>query len=181
MKYVFIENTGRVQHQQCRVFRVARQRLVYVVSAADVRIKHASAVPPTLRQRCPAALPGQNSVTVPTAWRMNWRAQGYPFNVNRGGKLRRQGLRAKAGPEVQLRQSPRTRPACVRKSVEQDFTPVVSNQKWAGDITYFTHRWRLAVFWQWSLTCGHAVIGWSSSPRMTAQLACDALQMALAA
>ncbi len=52
-------------------------------------------------------------------------------------------------------------------------------QKWAGDITYLRtdEGWLyLAVVIDlWS----RAVIGWSMSPRMTAQLACDALQMAL--
>ncbi|EEZ1906737.1 IS3-like element IS3 family transposase, partial [Citrobacter braakii] len=50
---------------------------------------------------------------------------------------------------------------------------------WAGDITYLRtdEGWLyLAVVIDlWS----RAVIGWSMSPRMTAQLACDALQMAL--
>ncbi|ENH51866.1 integrase core domain protein [Escherichia coli p0305293.7] len=49
----------------------------------------------------------------------------------------------------------------------------------AGDITYLRtdEGWLyLAVVIDlWS----RAVIGWSMSPRMTAQLACDALQMAL--
>ncbi len=53
------------------------------------------------------------------------------------------------------------------------------NQKWAGDITYLRtdEGWLyLAVVIDlWS----RAVIGWSMSSRMTAQLACDALQMAL--
>ncbi len=56
---------------------------------------------------------------------------------------------------------------------------VAASQKWAGDITYLRtdEGWLyLAVVIDlWS----RAVIGWSMSPRMTAQLACDALQMAL--
>ncbi|EBS6753835.1 IS3 family transposase, partial [Salmonella enterica subsp. enterica] len=53
------------------------------------------------------------------------------------------------------------------------------NQKWVGDITYLRtgEGWLyLAVVIDlWS----RSVIGWSMSSRMTAQLACDALQMAL--
>ncbi|EMW92117.1 integrase core domain protein [Escherichia coli ThroopD] len=60
-----------------------------------------------------------------------------------------------------------------------DFYTSGPNQKWAGDITYLRtdEGWLyLAVVIDlWS----RAVIGWSMSPRMTAQLACDALQMAL--
>jgi len=53
------------------------------------------------------------------------------------------------------------------------------NQKWCGDITYLRtdEGWLyLAVVIDlWS----RSVIGWSMSERMTAQLAYDALQMAL--
>nr|QHW11126.1 Transposase [Escherichia coli] len=53
------------------------------------------------------------------------------------------------------------------------------NQKWAGDITYLRtdEGWlyMAVVIDLWS----SAVIGLSMLPRMTAQLACDALQMAL--
>ena len=53
------------------------------------------------------------------------------------------------------------------------------NQKWAGDITYL----RTDEGWLYLAVVidlrSRAVIGWSMSPRMTAQLACDALQMAL--
>ncbi|WP_122633222.1 IS3 family transposase [Escherichia coli] len=63
--------------------------------------------------------------------------------------------------------------------LEQDFSASGPNQKWAGDITYLRtdEGWLyLAVVIDlWS----RAVIGWSMSLRMTAQLACDALQMAL--
>ncbi len=56
--------------------------------------------------------------------------------------------------------------------LEQDFYASGPNQKWAGDITYLRtdEGWLyLAVVIDlWS----RAVIGWSMSPRMTAQLAC---------
>ena len=50
--------------------------------------------------------------------------------------LRRQGTEGKGLPEVQPGQLPRTRPACVRKSVGAGFYASGPNQKWAGDITY---------------------------------------------
>ncbi len=57
--------------------------------------------------------------------------------------------------------------------------PVARNQKWAGDITYL----RTDEGWLYLAVVidlrSRAVIGWSMSPRMTAQLDCDALQMAL--
>ncbi|EGL9279964.1 IS3 family transposase [Salmonella enterica] len=108
------------------------------------------------------------------------RAQGYQFNVKTvAASLRRQGLRAKA--------SRRFSPVSYRELglpvsenlLKQDFYASGPNQKWSGDITYLRtdEGWLyLAVVIDlWS----RAVIGWSMSSRMTAQLACDALQMAL--
>ncbi|WP_031614586.1 IS3 family transposase, partial [Salmonella enterica] len=63
--------------------------------------------------------------------------------------------------------------------LKQDFYASGPNQKWVDDITYLRtgEGWLyLAVVIDlWS----RSVIGWSMSSRMTAQLACDALQMAL--
>ncbi|EHO5065612.1 IS3 family transposase [Salmonella enterica] len=108
------------------------------------------------------------------------RTQGYQFNVKTvAASLRRQGLRAKA--------SRRFRPVSYRKHglpvsenlLKQDFYASGPNQKWVGNITYLRtgEGWLyLAVVIDlWS----RSVIGWSMSSRMTAQLACDALQMAL--
>ncbi|HGJ4158960.1 TPA: IS3 family transposase [Salmonella enterica subsp. enterica serovar Grumpensis] len=108
------------------------------------------------------------------------RAQGYQFNVKTvAASLRRQGLRAKA--------SRRFRPVSYREHglpvsenlLKQDFYASGPNQKWVGDITYLRtgEGWLyLAVVIDlWS----RSVTGWSMSSRMTAQLACDALQMAL--
>lgn len=93
--------------------------------------------------------------------------------------LRRQGLRAKA--------SHRFSPVNYRKHdlpmsenlLKQNFYANGPNQKWAGDITYLRadEGWLyLAVVINlWS----RAVIGWSMSSRMTAQLTCYAMQMAL--
>jgi len=63
--------------------------------------------------------------------------------------------------------------------LEQNFDATGPNQKWAGDITYLmtSEGWLyLAVIID---LYSRVVIGWSMSNRMTAQLACDALTMAL--
>ncbi|OOP31740.1 hypothetical protein AJR28_002840, partial [Shigella flexneri] len=80
------------------------QRLVYVVSAAD-KDKHASAVPPTLRQRCPrAAFTRSKQRYGAPRLTDELRAQGYPFNVKTvAASLRRQGLRAKASRKFTYR------------------------------------------------------------------------------
>ena len=63
--------------------------------------------------------------------------------------------------------------------LEQNFDATGPNQKWVGDITYLmtSEGWLyLAVIID---LYSRAMIGWSMSNRMTAQLACDALTMAL--
>ncbi|EDX5492930.1 Transposase for insertion sequence element IS904 [Salmonella enterica] len=108
------------------------------------------------------------------------RAQGRVYNIKTvAASLRRQGLRPKA--------SRRFSPVSYREHglpvsenlLKQDFYASGPNQKWEGDITYLRtgEGWLyLAVVIDlWS----RSVTGWSMSLRMTAQLACDALQMAL--
>lgn len=63
--------------------------------------------------------------------------------------------------------------------LEQDFEATAPNQKWAGDITYLmsSEGWLyLAVIID---LYSRAVVGWSMNTRMTADLVCDALEMAL--
>ena len=63
--------------------------------------------------------------------------------------------------------------------IEQDFSAHALNQKWVSDITYIwtTEGWLyLAVVMD---LYSRAIIGWSMNARMTQQLVCDALTMAL--
>ncbi|PNK82477.1 IS3 family transposase [Serratia odorifera] len=177
MKYVFIE-----KHQaefsikaMCRVLHVARsgwyawrQRRHQINRRQQFRLVCDDAVRQTFakaKQRYGAPrladeLPEYNIKTI-------------------AASLRRQGLRAKA--------SRRFSPVSYREHglpisenlLKQDFYASGPNQKWVGDITYLRtgEGWLyLAVVIDlWS----RSVIGWSMSARMTAQLACDALQMAL--
>ncbi|MTD40890.1 IS3 family transposase [Erwinia sp. CPCC 100877] len=177
MKYVFIE-----KHQaefsikaMCRVLQVARsgwyawrQRRHQINRRQQFRLVCDDAVRQTFaraKQRYGAPrladeLPEYNIKTI-------------------AASLRRQGLRAKA--------SRRFSPVSYREHglpvsenlLKQDFYASGPNQKWVGDITYLRtdEGWLyLAVVIDlWS----RSVIGWSMSSRMTAQLTCDALQMAL--
>ncbi|MDT3778180.1 IS3 family transposase [Nitrospira sp. MA-1] len=63
--------------------------------------------------------------------------------------------------------------------LEQDFRAEAPNQKWTSDITYVwtTEGWLyLAVVMD---LYSRAIVGWSMNRRMTQQLVCDALSMAL--
>ena len=177
MKYVFIEN-HRAEFSikaMCRVLRVARSGW-YVW----LRRRHLMSLRQQFRLTCDAA--------VHKAFFEAKQRYGAPrladempeFNIKTiAASLRRQGLRAKASRKF----SPVSYRAhglpVLENLLEQDFSASGPNQKWAGDITYLRtdEGWLyLAVVIDlWS----RAVIGWSMSLRMTAQLACDALQMAL--
>jgi len=63
--------------------------------------------------------------------------------------------------------------------LEQDFTATAPNQKWVSDISYIwtDEGWLyLAVVMD---LYSRAIVGWSMNRRMTQQLVCDALTMAL--
>ncbi|EAA8170045.1 IS3 family transposase [Salmonella enterica subsp. enterica serovar Adelaide] len=181
MKYVFIEN-----HQaefnikaMCRVFQVARSGW-YVWHQRRHQINRRQRFRLVCDNVVREAFSDAKQRYGAPRLTEELRAQGYQFNVKTvAASLRRQGLRAKA--------SRRFRPVSYRKHdlpvsenlLKQDFYASGPNQKWVGDITYLRtgEGWLyLAVVIDlWS----RSVIGWSMSSRMTAQLACDALQMAL--
>ncbi|MBB7656664.1 IS3 family transposase [Escherichia coli] len=177
MKYVFIEN-HRAEFSikaMCRVLRVARSGW-YVW----LRRRHQMSLRQQFRLTCDAA--------VHKAFFEAKQRYGAPrladempeFNIKTiAASLRRQGLRAKASRKFSpVRYHAHGLPV-LENLLEQDFSASGPNQKWAGDITYLRtdEGWLyLAVVIDlWA----RAVIGWSMSLRMTAQLACDALQMAL--
>jgi len=93
--------------------------------------------------------------------------------------LRRQGLRAKAARRNKATtQSNHTLPVSPNR-LGQDFGATAPNRKWVGDITYLhtTEGWLyLAVVID---LFSRRVVGWAMAERMTAELVCDALQMAL--
>ncbi|WP_370822705.1 IS3 family transposase [Pectobacterium polaris] len=177
VKYVFIE-----KHQaefsikaMCRVLRVARSGWYVWLTR-----RHLNSPRQQFRLSCDNA--------VRDAFFKAKQFYGAPrladelpmYNVKTiAASLRRQGLRAKA--------SRKYRPVSYREHtlpvsenlLQQDFYAEGPNQKWAGDITYLRtgEGWLyLAVVIDlWS----RAVIGWSMSSRMTAQLSCDALEMAV--
>ncbi len=142
--------------KQCAASPGGPQRLVYVVSAAD-KDKHASAVPPHCDSVVLAAFTrSKQRYGAPRLTDELRRAQGYPFNQkNRGGKPAPSGTEGKGLPEVQPGQLPRTRPACVRKSVGAGFLRQWPEPEVAGHIRRTYVQMKAGCIWQWSLTCGH--------------------------
>ena len=93
--------------------------------------------------------------------------------------LKRQGLVAKAARKFKATTNSRHQLPVSPNLLEQNFTATAPNQKWVGDITYLwtDEGWLyLAVIID---LFSRQVIGWAMDQRMTADLVCDALQMAL--
>ena len=93
--------------------------------------------------------------------------------------MRRQGLRAKAAKKFKATTNSNHNLPVAPNLLDQDFTATAPNQKYVGDITYL---WT-DEGWLYLATVidlySRLVVGWAMSERMTAQLACDALKMAL--
>jgi len=102
--------------------------------------------------------------------------------VNRktvAASIQRQGLRARAARKFKATTNSNHNLPVAPNLLQQDFTATTSNQKYVGDITYLwtNEGWLyLAVVID---LYSRPVAGWAMSERMTAQLVCDALQMAL--
>lgn len=93
--------------------------------------------------------------------------------------MKRQGLRAKAARKFKVTTDSNHQHPVAPNLLEQQFQSDAPNQKWVGDITYLQtiEGWLyLAVVID---LYSRAVVGWSMSSRMTAELTCDALNMAV--
>lgn len=107
-------------------------------------------------------------------------AQGLCYDPKTvAASMRRQGLRAKARRKFQATTNSNHNLPVAPNLLNQDFSAKRPDRKWVGDITYL---WT-DEGWLYLATVidlfSRRVIGWALSERMTADLACEALQMAL--
>jgi transposase InsO family protein len=90
-----------------------------------------------------------------------------------------QGLRAKAARKFKATTNSNHGLPVAPNLLQQNFSTTTPNQKWVGDITYLwtTEGWLyLAVVID---LYSRLVVGWAMSERITAELTCNALTMAL--
>ncbi len=108
------------------------------------------------------------------------RDEGQRVGKNRVARvMQTQGLRAKAARKYKATTNSNHKLPVAPNLLEQNFTATVPNQKWVSDITYVaTDEGWLYVAVVLDLY-SRLVVGWSMSERMTAELVCDALTMAL--
>jgi putative transposase len=95
------------------------------------------------------------------------------------GSMRRQGLRTKAAKKFKATTNSKHDLPVAPNLLQQDFTVIALDQKYVSDIAYlWTEEGWLYLAIVIDLY-SRLVVGWAMSERMTAQLVCDALQMAL--
>jgi transposase InsO family protein len=103
-----------------------------------------------------------------------------PCSVNRvARRMQRMNLKAVQAKKFKVTTDSNHAKPVAPDLLAQDFTADKPNQKWVSDITYIwtTQGWLyLAVVME---LYSRAIIGWSMNARMTQQLVCDALSMAL--
>lgn len=106
--------------------------------------------------------------------------QGLPYNRKTvAASQRRQGLRAKAARKFKATTNSKHNLPVAPNLLQQDFRAPAPNRKWVGDITYLwtDEGWLyLAVVIE---LYSRQVVGWAMAERMTAELVCAALTMAL--
>lgn len=93
--------------------------------------------------------------------------------------MREEGLRAKAAKKYRATTDSTHSRLVAPNTLDRDFTALAPNQKWVGDITYLwtEEGWLyLAVVID---LFSRKVVGWALDSRMTAELVCRALRMAL--
>jgi len=109
------------------------------------------------------------------------RDNGIEINEKRVRRLMKaEGLRAKAACKFKATTDSKHSRPVAPNILDRNFTAEAPNQKWVGDITYIWTQegWLyLAVIID---LFNRKVVGWSSKKRMTAELVCEALSMAVA-
>ena len=108
------------------------------------------------------------------------KAQGETASENRVAKrMKVLKLKAKQAKKFKVTTDSRHNKPVAQNLLKQDFVSHQPNQKWVGDITYL---WTQSG-WLYLATVmdlySRKVIGWSMSNRITKDLVCDALTMAL--
>lgn len=105
---------------------------------------------------------------------------GTPLNRKTiAASQQRQGLRAKAAKKFKATTNSNHNLPVAPNLLQQDFSADAPNQKWVSDITYLwtDEGWLyLAVIID---LYSRMVVGWGMSERMTSDLVCDALRMAM--
>ena len=181
MKYAFIHRHRQAFSVQrmCHVVGVARSGY-YAWRQREGGLSLKRSQQAVLDKRVAAAFHQRKGRSGAPRLALDLQDDGIPVNRKTvAASLQRQGLRAKAARKFKATTNSRHSLPVAPNLLEQDFTASAPNQKWVGDITYLAtgEGWLyLAVLID---LYSRKVVGWAMGERMTADLVCDALQMAL--
>jgi putative transposase len=174
--------------QHSGIFRITRMCRVLAVSRSGFYSWRHRQIYPSPRQQRRVSLDHQVAQAFaarkgrsgsPTLTR-DLRDQGLPYNRKTvAASQQRQGLRAKAAKKFKATTNSKHTLPVAPNLLQQAFTAQAANQKWVGDISYLwtDEGWLyLAVVID---LYSRRVVGWAMAERMTADLVCAALTMAL--
>lgn len=106
--------------------------------------------------------------------------RGYAYDRKTvAASMKRQNLRAKAARKYKATTNSKHNLPVAPNVLQQNFSAEAPNQKWVSDITYL---WTAEGWLYFAVIIdlfSRLVVGWALAERMTADLVCQALQMAL--
>lgn len=175
-------------HTHSGIFKVSAMCRVLDVSRSGFYVwRHRQIHPSTRQQRrdrldqqVAAAFAARKGRSGAPGITLDLHDQGQSYNRKTvAASMKRQELRAKAAKKFKATTNSKHDLPVAPNLLQQDFSATAPNQKWVGDITYLwtDEGWLyLAVVID---LYSRLVVGWAMAERMTAELAFDALQMAL--
>lgn len=181
MKYAFIQNHSQQFNLKalCRLLEVSRSSY-YEWLQQQQRIQQRQQRQTAFDQEVARLFAKSKGCDGARRLQRQLLTQGFTGNRKTvAASLHRQGLVAKAARKFKATTNSNHNLPVFDNLLNQDFTATAANQKWVGDITYLgtDEGWLyLAVIID---LFSRQVIGWAMSERMTADLVCDALQMAV--
>jgi transposase InsO family protein len=93
--------------------------------------------------------------------------------------MKKHGIKAKQKKKFKATTNSKHNLTVAENLLERNFTEEKPNQTWVGDITYIATDEGWLYLATWIDLCSRKIVGWSMSPRMTADIVVDAFRMAL--
>ena len=181
MKYAFIDkHSGEFRTRTlCRVLEVARSGY-YAWKSRGKSASKRQAQRARIDERVQKAFEERKRAYGAPRLTHDFKESGDSLNRKTvAASLRRQGLRAKAARKFKATTNSKHDLPVAPNLLAQDFRASAPNRKWVSDITYLWTEEGLLYLAVGIDLFSRMVVGWAMSERMTANLVCDALQMAL--
>lgn len=93
--------------------------------------------------------------------------------------MKKNGIQAKRKKKFKATTNSNHKLPVAKNLLDREFTAAEPNQAWVGDITYIPTDEGWLYLATWIDLCTRKIVGWSMSPRMTADIVVAAFRMAL--